>query len=374
LESFGDFKEYPLSVNYCNSCFHAQLSFSVNPDKLFRNYVYVSGTTKTLDSYFEDFVEKINKINLPSKKILEIASNDGSLIHKLKKSGWNAVGVDPAINLLSASIPNGLITIPNYFNLDLTQFLATDFSLIVGMNVFAHTPNPLEILLAAKNILLDDGLILIQTSQADMINLGQFDTVYHEHISFFNVKSMQKIVERAGLFLSGLEMVPIHGNSYLWYITKKPRKLTTSENLKSRLNFEVTQGVYEKNTYIKYSNSAMQLRTLVKKNIQKYAEKNYSIAVYGAAAKGNTFINYCKIDVDEVYDDNILKIGKYSPINGRVVEDPSKLVKSEGKKLFILTAWNFKDEIISKIKKMRTNHEDYYLVYYPKLEIGKIND
>ena len=244
LANISNYCEYPLGVNYCSNCYHVQLTFSVNPDLLFRDYVYVSGTTKTLDIYFSDFVNKCHKFELKKKKVLEIASNDGSLLRKFNEAGWESIGIDPAINLISLSLSNKVVTVPDYFNLKLVSHLAKDYSLIVAMNVFAHTHNPLEILLAAKEILDEDGIFIIQTSQSDMIINNQIDTIYHEHISFFNVRSMQKIIERSGMYLSGLEIAPIHGNSYLWYVTKKAKKLSQQKDLLDRLKFEENQDIF----------------------------------------------------------------------------------------------------------------------------------
>ena len=374
LENLSSYIEYPLGVNYCENCFHVQLSFAVNPELLFRNYVYVSGTTKTLDDYFTDFVRKCEELNLDTQKVLEIASNDGSLLTKFNSAGWNSIGVDPAINLIEKSTANGVTTIPEFFDVNLSKKLAKDFSLIIAMNVFAHTSNPLEILLAAKEVLDDNGVILIQTSQADMMLKNQIDTIYHEHISFFNTKSMEKIVKRSGMYLSGLEIVPIHGNSYLWYITKKPRIFNQSNELMKRVKIEEEGGLYEVSNYSFFSDKANNLREIVKKHVQDYKTDDFKIAVYGAAAKGNTFVNFCGIVVDEVYDDNDLKIGKFSPIGNRLVEHPRNLAKAADKYLFIITAWNFADEIIGKIKKLRPENNDWYLVYYPEVKVEKIND
>ena len=346
----------------------------MNPELLFRNYVYVSGTTKTLDDYFTGFLGKCEELNLDARKVLEIASNDGSLLSKFNSAGWNSIGVDPAINLIEKSIANGVTTVPEFFDVDLSNKLAKDFSLIIAMNVFAHTSNPLEMLLAAKEVLCDNGVILIQTSQADMMLKNQFDTIYHEHISFFNTKSMEKIVQRSGMHLSGLEIVPIHGNSYLWYITKKPRIINQFNDLMTRVKAEEEGGLYEGSKYTSFANSANNLREIVKKQVKTFKTNNYKIAVYGAAAKGNTFVNFCGIHVDKVYDDNDLKIGRYSPIGNCLVEHPRNLINTTEEYLFIITAWNFADEIIGKIKKLRPEKNDWYLVYYPEVKVRKIND
>ena len=295
LSDLSSFIEYPLSVKYCQKCFHIQLDFSVHPDLLFRNYVYVSGTTKTLDEYFNSFVNKMNAFNFSEKKVLEIASNDGSLLKKFNDQGWDSIGVDPAQNLLSLSSEKKVMTIPEYFNLNLTEHLAKDYPLVIALNVFAHTNSPITILHGVKKILAEDGVFVIQTSQSDMVINNQIDTIYHEHISFFNVRSMQEILNRAGLFFSGLEITPIHGNSYIWYVTKKPISLPQQKNIIDRLQIEKQQGLFQEEKYVKYNEEAFRLRETVIRKINYYKEKGYKIVVYGAAAKGNTFLNFCSI-------------------------------------------------------------------------------
>lgn len=225
---------YPLELLLCESCFHLQLSISVNQDILFRDYSYVSGTTKTLSQYFHNFFKYVNDLGLNERRVLEIASNDGSLLKMFEENGWVSLGVDPALNLIPQSIANGVITIPHYFSDEISNVIRNDFSLIVAMNVFAHTPKPYEMLKAMKNCLSETGLIAIQTSQANMIPLNQFDTVYHEHISFFNISSMRAILSRLNLYLVGLQIVPIHGDSYIWWISKDSRMKINNSILDER--------------------------------------------------------------------------------------------------------------------------------------------
>ncbi len=363
---------YPLRLMRCDFCFHSQLSIAVSPDELFRFYPYVSGTTKTLLSYFKQFVEKSINMNFSGRKILEIASNDGTLLKLFKEKGWKTLGVDPAINLLELSMKNGIRTIPEYFDMQLAETLASDFDLIVAMNVFAHTQNPLEMLLSMKLCLSEEGLIAIQTSQADMFITNQFDTIYHEHISFFNVQSMKNLVKRCGLHLVGVEIVPIHGNSYIWWISKKAKHLDAF-NPEVRSAFELDSGLHIDTTYydfkLKSQARAVATRTLV----EEYRNDGYKIIAYGAAAKGNTFLNFSGITPDILIDDNPLKIGTISPLSSLEVKSSEVLSEFAQKCLFIIPAWNFKLEIREKLLGLRVfSSEDRTLVYFPELEVEKL--
>jgi hypothetical protein len=373
----SNFEKYPLNIYACNDCTHAQLDFAVNPDRLFRNYLYVSGTTKTLENYFKTFVAKTAEMNIPNKKVLEVASNDGSLLKVFKEKGWVSIGVDPALNLIPISTGNHVNTIPSYFNKELAHVLANDFGLIVAMNVFAHTCDPLEILETMSEVMDEDGIIIIQTSQANMFERSEFDTAYHEHISFFNVKSMKALVERSGLNLVGLEIVPIHGDSYLWIISKKKIKIPQSNILHERESFENKIGLYDGSLYLKLEKNAKALKKGFLQKVEEFRDSGYKVASYGAAAKGNTFLNYAGISLDYIFDDNNHKIGKFAPAGNQIVSNPRILSQLKGKLLILIPAWNFKEEILANIRKLvsKSQYESVeYMLYYPRLETGKVYD
>ena len=368
LEPGSVLDTYPLKLLRCKTCFHSQLSISVDPNRLFRNYSYVSGTSATLSNFFENFVDKLVSQNGNSTKILDIGSNDGSFLHKFKKTNWNVIGVDPAINLISESASRGVVTLPAFFNQRIAQILANDFDVIVAMNVFAHTDNPLEILLGIKRCLSENGKAYIQTSQADMFVTGEFDTVYHEHISFFNVKSFKALLSRAGLYLSGVSIVPIHGGSYLWEIGKYENNRIVLD----RETQEIKNGLYDENLYSEFSQIALKKINEVQKIIANYSEINYTIVSYGAAAKGNTFINFGELTFDYIFDDTPQKIGRLSPAGGCIVSDPKFLSRIQAPLLIVIPAWNFREEILEKIRKIRSNSDDMYLSYFPETELRKV--
>lgn len=364
LKAPSDFETYPLKLLRCTNCSHSQLSVAVNPNRLFREYSYISGTSKTLSNYFENLATIILEEFGPEGKILDIGSNDGSFLSKFNDTKWSTLGIDPAINLISSSLALGIVTIPTFFDQSITKFLAKDFDAIVAMNIFAHTENPLAILYGIKECLKENGIAYIQTSQADMFITGQFDTVYHEHISFFNVKSMKALLNRAGLYLSNVSITEIHGNSYLWEITKNPEKQNNFE----RQEFEINQGFHSESLYFNFSRIAQSRAVAIKKIVQEHKEKGFLIVSYGAAAKGNTFINFAGIELDYIFDDTPQKIGRYSPAGGCKVSDPKILRDIKSSVLVIIPAWNFKEEILTKIRILRNNSTDYYLTYFPEID------
>jgi len=216
-----------------------------------------------------------------------------------------------------------------------------------------------------KHCLKENGRIYIQTSQADMFLTGQFDTVYHEHISFFNVKSMKVLLERSGLYLANATIVPIHGGSYLWEITKSPiSKLPIDREV-----YEEQMGFSTEALYKNFSITAEARALKVKNIVKEFREKNFRIVSYGAAAKGNTFINFSGIELDHIFDDTPQKIGRRSPAGGCVVSNSETLRQIESPVLIVCPAWNFREEIFRKVKTYRTNKNDQFLTYFPEIKL-----
>ena len=359
---------YPLKLMRCEDCYHSQLSIAVEPERLFRHYSYVSGTSETLDNYFDNFSKNIISGFGQKKKILDIGSNDGSFLQKFVGTDWLTLGVDPAVNLIPESAAKNVITVPAFFNEEISSLLTNDFDVIVAMNVFAHTSNPLEILNGISRCLDNSGSAFIQTSQANMFNTGQFDTVYHEHISFFSVRSMKALLKRANLSLVNVSIVPIHGMSYLWEI----RKGGSHNSELSREKEEEDFGLYGTNLYENFSALALEKCLEVKGIVEKYREKNFKIVSYGAAAKGNTFINFADITFDYILDDTPQKIDRMAPAGNCIVSNPEVLAKIPGPVLVVIPAWNFRQEILSKIQAARMNQGDYYLTYFPTTALESV--
>jgi len=360
---------YPLKLNRCNDCFHSQLSIAVDPSRLFRNYSYVSGTSETLSNYFDDLTKNLLTRFGSKKKILDIGSNDGSFLEKFAQSDWTTLGVDPAVNLVPESAAKNVVTIPTFFDERMASLLTDDFDVIVAMNVFAHTQDPLAILNGISRCLSDSGRAFIQTSQANMFTTGQFDTVYHEHISFFSVRSMKALLERANLSLVDVSIVPIHGMSYLWEIQKSGSHGSDISREQEEVNF----GLYSSELYEEFASIALSKAVEVKETVTKYRENGFKIVSYGAAAKGNTFINFADISFDYILDDTPQKIGKLSPAGNCIVSPPSILAEIDGPVLLIVPAWNFAKEILTKVSTARREHSDMYLLYYPDTRLGEIS-
>jgi SAM-dependent methyltransferase len=347
---------YPLKINRCEHCYHVQLTHVVNPDLIYKNYLYVSGTTKTYVDYMDWYADFVcEQFNVFPQSVLDIGCNDGSQLDKFKSRGLKTFGVDPAENLFELSSKNHDVTC-GYFDEKYLQ----PVDIITIQNAFAHNPNPLELLKNCKKNLNIDGLIFIQTSQADMILNDEFDTIYHEHISFYNIKSMMFLCNRVGLNLIDVIKTPIHGTSYIFVISADT---SAPANIKNLVEIETNAGLYNKETYTRYSKNCIDMVEKFREVVEEHRTNGYKIVGYGAPAKGNTFLNFAKVPLDMIIDDNPMKQGLYTPGSsiGIVGSEVLKSFEEHDKILFIPLAWNFFKEIRERIIKQRNNFNDVFL-------------
>ena len=365
-------KKFPLKLNLCVDCYHLQLSHAVNPDLMFKNYLYVSGTAKTLRDYFDFFANKTLEYLPNAKNILDIACNDGTQLDSYQKLNIKTFGIDPAENLYKDCIDKGHNVICDYFNSEtIHKFNGETFDIITAQNVFAHTMYTVDFLNSCKKIMNDDSLLFIQTSQANMVRNNEFDTIYHEHLSFFSSNSMKTLVERCGLTLYDIFKTDIHGTSYVFVISKK--KLEPKEGVMSNISEEEIIGMKNILTYPEYSLKCYQSTFNLKKKLQEMKNEGYILVGYGAAAKGNTLLNFGNISLDLIIDDNPLKQGLLTPGMNIPIFGPEKIneLPENDKVVFVPLAWNFYNEIRTRVLSRRKNENDFFVRYFPTLIIEK---
>jgi 2-polyprenyl-3-methyl-5-hydroxy-6-metoxy-1,4-benzoquinol methylase len=351
---------FPLQLNYCKDCTHLQLSHVVHPDYLFKNYLYVSGTSKTLREYFDWFAEFVsNAITIPeTNNILDIACNDGSQLNSFKKLGYNTYGIDPAENLFELSSKEHTV-ICDYLTKENVKSFGVKFDAIVAQNVFAHNDYPEQFLLACKEVLSDKGYMFIQTSQANMVMNNEFDTIYHEHISFFSAKSLCTLAKRCGFNVIDIEKTSVHGTSFVFVLSK------TEEDRSDRLLLREDE--LNSDIIKEYANKCHKVVDDLKQTIEKFRLEGYKIIGYGAAAKGNTLLNFGEIDLDYIVDDNPLKHKLYTPGRNILIKSPDALLEEKETIVIIPLAWNFFDEIKKNVS-LRNNNV-IFVRYFPSINI-----
>jgi len=364
--------QYPLKLNLCEDCYHSQLSVVVDPDEMFRIYLYVSGTTETLRNYCKDFYDIVlNYVPKKSKNVLDIACNDGSQLEVFKNNGWNTYGVDPAQNLHEISLSKGFTNIVcDYFNEASVSKLGEKMDVIIAQNVFAHTDDIHSFLKNCKSLSHKNTKIFIQTSQANMFANSEFDTIYHEHLSFFCANSMKVCAELNGLYLEDVFKTDIHGTSYVFVLSLEDKKSKSAENF---LKQEKQEGKNSKEFYLDFAARCKGIVESLEKTIYEHKIlMGYDVVGYGAAAKAMTLLNFGKIKLDFIIDDNPLKQGLLTPGMDIPIRPVEHLKSIMSPITVIPLAWNFYDEIKKRTIEVRGNSPDIYIKYFPKLVKEKV--
>jgi SAM-dependent methyltransferase len=362
---------YPLAVNLCHDCFHLQLSHIVDPAIIYKNYLYATGTNKTIKEYSDWFAGYVNETcHTLTRRVLDIGCNDGTQLNYFKQRGFVTYGIDPATNLFSSSSQNHNI-ICDFFGPSVAANIDVRFDAIVAQNVFAHNPNPLEFLQTCKSLMSGHTKLYIQTSQADMVLNNEFDTIYHEHINFFNINSMNELASRAELNLIDVIKTPIHGNSYIFILSDTINSPFTISNL-----IEMESNLTKQQTYLDWEDNVKSNMAELKKTISNFKERGYKIVGYGAAAKGNTLLNYIDEPLDLIIDDSTLKQNMYTPGTNSPIKsiDALKEFDKDDKFVFMPLAWNFFTEISQRIKSVHNEPTDLFLKYFPHVSVMGGND
>lgn len=360
--------EYPLAVNRCSDCNHLQLTHIVDPSVIYTHYLYVSGTSATYRNYMDWYAEFVREqMTYWPTTVLDIGCNDGSQLTKFKELGFDTYGVDPAENLYPTSSKDHSV-ICGFWNQDTAKKLGRKFDVITSQNAFSHIPDPVSYLKLAKEYLREEGRLFISTSQADMVLNGEFDTIYHEHISFYNAESMRRLAERAGLYLVDVVKTPIHGTSYIFVLSHTRHN---ARKMSNTLTMESIAGLQSPETYNNWSVGVKLLLSTLTNKLENYRTMGYKLVGYGAAAKGMTLLNAADLMLDAVIDDNPLKQGTWCPgMDIPVVGiDYLDQFTNEDRIVFVPLAWNFYNEIRNKILEKRNNNNDRFAKYYPAVVI-----
>lgn len=369
LKEPGKNQLYPLAVNQCAECFHLQLTHVVNPAVIYQDYAYVSGTSQTYLDYMFWFAKWVREYsNIQFGSVLDIGCNDGSQLDYFEKLGFLTYGVDPAENIHPTSIAKGHQVVCGFWDEQSIGNLENrQFDIAVAQNSFAHNPDPLTYLELLKPLMKPNGLFFVQTSQADMVRNGEFDTIYHEHVNFYNINSMNQLCQRAGWQLVDVIKTPIHGTSYIFVLSPgRPRR----EHVANLISMETD--LLTNDVYRTWAAKARKISSEFSSRITLFREQGYHVVGYGAAAKGMTLLNFANTQLDYIVDDNPIKQGTYSPGQDIPVVSIDHLsnYNDHDKILFVPLAWNFFKEIKGRILKHRSNSNDRFLKYFPEVKVG----
>ncbi len=352
-------EKYNLACFYCNSCGLVQLTHVVNPNIMFKNYVYIPSTAKIMMNNFSNLAFAVHKrFKLGNKDlVVDIGSNDGSLLTFFKSFQSKVLGIDPAINLAKVAELKGVPTMTSLFNSKVALKAVKKFgkaTAITATNAIAHIHNLHEVFKGVDILLSKNGVFVTEFPYLyDLVSKNQFDTIYHEHLSYFSLKPWVHLVEKFDFEIIDVKRLLIHGGSLrLTHRRKSGKAKHHIKSVRYLTNLEKELGLHEKQTYNDFSLRILALKKDLKKYLTDLKKANKKIVGYGAAAKGNVLTNFFNIGtetLDYIVDSVPYKQGLYTPGKHIPIFSEHKIVEDQPDYALIL-AWNFADEIIEKQK------------------------
>jgi SAM-dependent methyltransferase len=351
-------KKFPLCVYVCDNCFLVQLPEFEKPENIFKNYAYFSSYSSIWLEHAENYVDMmIKKFDFNEKSVvIEIASNDGYLLQFFKEKNIPILGIEPAVNVAKVAKEKGIPTITKFFGVNTANELKKEdklSDLIIGNNVLAHVPNLNDFVEGLKILLKSTGIITLEFPHIlQLIEKNQFDTIYHEHFSYLSLNTIKRIFEFHNIIIFDVEEIPTHGGSLRIYAKHKINKNFEIKNsVNDLLEKEKDFGLLNLSFYLEFSRKV----ELVKKELIEFfnntKQNGKKIVCYGAAAKGNTLLNYCGIgkeNIEYVVDINSYKQGLYLPGSHLHIKKPEEIKKDKPDFILILP-WNIKEEIMKDI-------------------------
>lgn len=369
---------FPLKVFVCDQCRLVQVDEYKKSDAIFNSeYVYFSSFSTSWLAHCKDYSDlMVKKFNFNSSSlVVEIASNDGYLLQYFKEKKIPVLGIEPTKNTAEVAIGKEIPTVTEFFGTNLAKQLMADGTkadLLLGNNVLAHVPDILDFVGGMKILLSDHGVITMEFPHLiQLIDNNQFDTIYHEHFSYLSFYTVKQIFEANSLEMFDVEEIPTHGGSLRIYAKhSNDHTKDISSNVEALINKEIVKGILSDSYYTGFQRKAETIKFDLLLFLLEQKRNGKKVAAYGAAAKGNTLLNFCGVKsdlIDFVVDANPHKQNKYLPASHIPVVNESYL-KFEKPDYVIILPWNIKDEIMNQLKYIKTWNAKFVLLI-PTFEI-----
>lgn len=353
---------FPLDLVFCPACTLVQITETVSPEKLFREYFYRSSFSDTMLRHAEVMAAELTSARALGAEslVIEVASNDGYLLKQYQRLGVPVLGIEPATNIARvAEEQHGIRTVCEFFGETLAERLKSEGYLadvIHAHNVLAHVPDLNGFVRGLNKLLKDDGVIVIEVPYVkDMIDACEFDTIYHEHLSYFSLTALDKLFRRNELYIVNVQHFEVHGGTLRLQVSRKQQDSVIRED-----SLRLTD----------FADKVEKLRADLVELLQKLKQQGKRIAVYGASAKGSTLLNYCRIGketVDYVVDRSTVKQGLYTPGTHLQIHAPEKLLADMPDYVLLLT-WNFAAEILQQQAEYR-NKGGRFIIPIPSVKV-----
>jgi SAM-dependent methyltransferase len=368
----------PLRVLVCDECWLVQIEDYTLPDELFNaEYAYLSSTSSSWVKHAKEYCEKITQelnLNIESM-VVEIASNDGYLLTNFLERKIPCYGVEPTASTAKISKTKGINVIEEFFGSVLAENLAKqkkNADLIIANNVYAHVPDINDFTKGLSKLLKPSGVVTLEFPHLlNLLKFNQFDTIYHEHYSYLSLYTVSNIFESHGLRVWSVEEIDTHGGSLRVYGCLKDAPWELKSSVQLVLDKEAQYGLRKLSTYCHLQPAADKVRLELNNFLVQQRDNGKKVVAFGAAAKGNTLLNFSKIDsslVQYVCDNAVSKQGKYLPGSHIPIVDPIK-IKNDNPDYILIFAWNIKDEIKDNISLISNNTKFKYVSFIPNMVI-----
>jgi hypothetical protein len=345
---------FPLDVYLCDDCGLVQVCDVIDPETLFRHYIYVTGTSETIAEHNVGYARTVvDLLGLGAGDlVVEAASNDGSLLACFQALGVRTLGIEPASNIAAMARQRGIETLDVFFDRAAGPALRASHGparAVIGNNVLAHVDDTQGFLAGAAALLADDGLVITEVPYLrEFVDRLEYDTVYHEHLCYFSVSALMRVCEAVGLRVVRVDHVPVHGGSLRMYAGLAARHPEHAPAVRALAEEERRQGLTSRPRYERFARDVAGQRRALRQMLTDLRAQGRTVCGYGAPAKGNTLLNYCGITTDLVpwtVDRNPLKVGTLTPGTHLPVLPVETVLQRQPDYMLIL-AWNFADEIM----------------------------
>ena len=366
-------QKFPLRLFWCNDCFLVQLLDIVSKEHLFNHYLYMTSASKPIVDHFIKYASSVYEEFLKQQDnpfVVEIGSNDGSLLSEFKKLGVSILGVEPASNLSKLANDSEIPTMNEFFSSTTARTIiqSKNVSVVVANNVIGHIENLDNLMEGIKILIGDTGMFIFEVPYLiDLIEKLEFDTIYHEHLSYFSILPLLTLMNKFGLEIFDIKKQSVHGGTLRIFVSKK-NNFKVKESVQKFVQNEQKLGLDKFEIYDDFSKQIQTLKNKIISSLTELKKQNKSLFGYGASAKGNVLLNYCNIGtdlLDYIIDTTPIKQGKFTPGTHIPIFTPEKINYKGNGDVALLLAWNYEQQILEKEQNFRTKGGKF-LIPIPK--------